>query len=513
MARVFQATFVNRKGQLQTARPWYVEFKDHKNGTRRMPTFAERRAAESFGRYVERLVELRIAGEPFDLEIRRWLDSLPSKLLNRLFAIELHDRERAANIKSLTDHVADFKKSLFDGGATPAYVQKTANRVTKAIDGIGAEFVFQLKAEKVSGFMAKQREGKKGLSAKSSNHYLAACKQFGNWLVKNKRAIENPLTHLTALNSRADRRHVRRTFEPNELTAILEAARNGSMFTFWRIEKDDQGRARKVATEISGEERYWLYRLAVETGLRSNELRQLRRADFDLDSPQPTVAVGAEVAKNRTAATLPLRPETANGLKAFMADKHPAATVFKLPRPENVVVMLRKDLKSARIPYEDDLGRVCDFHAFRVTFASMLLRSGVDLRTAKELMRHATVGMTADVYAVTFRGSLHQAIAKLPNLSQSSDEQKLKAVGTYDANPNSTSNVLSDCLARQCSKPIKSIQRDSTEATAIDLEDRFGTLDSNENYDDLHRTVLNNSELALTSSQPPPRGVEPLSSG
>jgi len=75
--------------------------------------------------------------------------------------------------------------------------------------------------------------------------------------------------------------------------------------------------------------------------------------------------------------------------------------------------MLRADLKTAGIPYCDETGRVADFHSFRVTYATMLLRSGVDLRTAKELMRHATVNMTADVYACTLRGSLNDAVKRL----------------------------------------------------------------------------------------------------
>ena len=41
--------------------------------------------------------------------------------------------------------------------------------------------------------------------------------------------------------------------------------------------------------------------------------------------------------------------------------------------------------------------RVCDSHAVCFTFGSLLLRSGVDVRAAKNLLCHSTMAMTADV--------------------------------------------------------------------------------------------------------------------
>ena len=50
---------------------------------------------------------------------------------------------------------------------------------------------------------------------------------------------------------------------------------------------------------MAGVQRYWLYRLAVETGLRSGELRSLTRVSFDLNGSDPTVTIAAASAKNR----------------------------------------------------------------------------------------------------------------------------------------------------------------------------------------------------------------------
>jgi len=54
-------------------------------------------------------------------------------------------------------------------------------------------------------------------------------------------------------------------------------------------------------------------------------------------------------AKNRKAATLPLRKETAVELRGFIGTKQPIARVLRMPRPEYVVVALRGELKAAEI--------------------------------------------------------------------------------------------------------------------------------------------------------------------
>ncbi|MBI5863676.1 MAG: site-specific integrase [Planctomycetes bacterium] len=167
---------------------------------------------------------------------------------------------------------------------------------------------------------------------------------------------------------------------------------------------------------MTGEARFWLYKLALETGLRAGELRSLTRASFDL-AKAPTVTIDAASAKNRESATLPLRSDTADGLRTFLANKLPTARVFALPRPEKVVILLRGDLAAAGLKYKDAAGRVVDFHSLRKAFASLLLASGVDVRTAKELMRHSSITLTADVYAVTMRGSLTDAVSRLPSFA------------------------------------------------------------------------------------------------
>jgi integrase len=51
--------------------------------------------------------------------------------------------------------------------------------------------------------------------------------------------------------------------------------------------------------------------------------------------------------------------------------------------------IMNRDLRLAGIPKRDERGRTIDVHALRGTFATMLARSGVPMRTAQAVMRHS----------------------------------------------------------------------------------------------------------------------------
>ena len=190
-----------------------------------------------------------------------------------------------------------------------------------------------------------------------------------------------------------------------------------------------------------------LYRVAVETGLRANELRSLTRSSFALDDDQPTVTVEAGYSKRRREDTLPLRPGLAGELRAFLRTLAPAATVFKMPKRDEVIDMLRADLEAAGIVYQDDSGRFADFHSFRHSFISSLAAGGVHPKTAQILARHSTITLTMDRYTHVYRGELAEALNVLPDLSPST-LQTLLATGTDDVQARQDGHsVLASCLS------------------------------------------------------------------
>jgi integrase len=100
-------------------------------------------------------------------------------------------------------------------------------------------------------------------------------------MVQDRRASESPIEHLKGLKVlKKDRRHDRRALEPDEVRRLLEVTR-----------------AAPERFGMTGHQRVMLYRLAIETGLRANELRSLKVSSFDLENC--TVAVEDAFTKNK----------------------------------------------------------------------------------------------------------------------------------------------------------------------------------------------------------------------
>jgi hypothetical protein len=179
-----------------------------------------------------------------------------------------------------------------------------------------------------------------------------------------------------------------------------------------------------------------LYRVAVETGLRANELRSLTRASFDLSADPQTVTVAAAYSKHRREDVVPLRLDTAAALAEHLAAKLPGAPAFTMPN--RTAEVIRADLEAAGIDYRDDAGRVADFHSLRHTTGSWLAAAGVHPKVAQTIMRHSTIDLTMSRYTHVFRGQEADAVAALPDLSACTSEA-MQATGTDDAVPISDS--------------------------------------------------------------------------
>jgi len=169
--------------------------------------------------------------------------------------------------------------------------------------------------------------------------------------------------------------------------------------------------------------------LAVESGLRRNELKTLTVGSFDFD--RLTVKVEAGYSKHRREDVLPLRKETAAAFRSFLTGKLPTARVFNMP--DKTAKMFKADLAAAGIDYVDEAGRYRDFHILRHTTGSLLAVSGVHPKVAQSIMRHSDINLTMSRYTHIFRGQESDAVAKLPDFSISSSQQQV-ATGT-DNNP------------------------------------------------------------------------------
>ena len=71
----------------------------------------------------------------------------------------------------------------------------------------------------------------------------------------------------------------------------------------------------------------------------------------------------------------------------------------------------------------DDYGRHADFHSFRYTFCR-LMGEVLPIQIVKVLMRHQTIGLTADLYGKLGIDDLGEKVWTLPSLGISDDTKQ-----------------------------------------------------------------------------------------
>jgi integrase len=140
------------------------------------------------------------------------------------------------------------------------------------------------------------------LSAYRGN--LKSAKQFTRWLLHDRRALVDPLAHLSKLNVSTDRRHDRQALFIEEFTLLIEAAHYG-----------------KPIETISGPDRVMMYVLAAWTGFRKGEIGSLTLRSLRLDDDPATATVAACFCKRKRQDTQILHSDVVRRLKEWLATK------------------------------------------------------------------------------------------------------------------------------------------------------------------------------------------------
>jgi integrase len=320
---------------------------------------------------------------------------------------------------------------------TEKHARQTVTRAGKLI--AGCRFVFMADAQaSAAEWLAGERRAER-LSIATSNYYLRDTKSFFSWMVSDGRAGTNPLAHLSPLNAEVEDRRQRRALEPDEYRRLLAAAQAGPR------------RAR-----LSGQDRFILYLVASNAGLRNQELASLTPESFNLDGDDPTVTVRAAYSKHRREDVQQIRADLAELLREHLADKPAGQAVWPGKWWRKAAKMMRGDLKDARhawiqeagadaaerqrsdyLAYANAAGEVFDFYAQRGQMLTALEQAGVSLKALQALARHSRVETTLRHYTRRPRlADTRAALDTLPLLpTQDQGIEALRATGTEDVAP------------------------------------------------------------------------------
>lgn len=271
--------------------------------------------------------------------------------------------QREASAQNLPALVERFEAHLTSLGRDSRHVFQVQSTLLRLIKECGWKTLRDVTKE---GF--EEWRASLNLSGKTLNEFLSRASSFMKWLAQSGRIAANPLQHVQKVKNRKERRE-RRALSEDELFRLQAVSGN----------------------------RWVVYLTAVCTGLRRNELKQLRWRDLFLDHAEPYLKARASTTKNGKEAFIPLVTEAVEALKAHMGDNtSPNDLVFPKLVPE--MELYRKHLELAGIPYRDEAGRVADFHALRVVTSTTMAKNDVPLPLAMLHMRHSDPRLTAKVY-------------------------------------------------------------------------------------------------------------------
>jgi len=230
----------------------------------------------------------------------------------------------------------------------------------------------------------------RGLSGKSIMDRVESIKSFCRWAERRGFLDHDPTKGLTRFDTTPTR--IYRALTREELAKLLAAV---------------------------PEERQLIYTLAVATGLRRSELKTLKVSDLNLD--MQALNLRAEITKNKKSGLQPLSPWLLDWLLAATQGSDPDAPLLA-GFPGNPTETFYKDLKAAGIPRFVVGEGSATLHSLRVTFATLLIEEGADIKTAQTLMRHSTPTLTLNRYAKARRERLVDAAAKVGEIAREAVE-------------------------------------------------------------------------------------------
>ncbi|NQT03358.1 MAG: site-specific integrase [Planctomycetes bacterium] len=379
-----------RKGRKKQCKTFWLEFRGPDEIVHRWGLGTDNQdVAEIVKAQISSLNEWAKKGLNPPDDLIAWVRQQSPKLRGRIYKAGLLQTEQTNSTKPIQEHLKDYIEYMSLNSKSD-YPQQVKSNIKRIIDACDFKFWADVDGHKVNQFVGSLIKAEK-IGRNTGNHYVTSFKSFANWLKEQGKIRETPV-----IQSVDYEQAEQRAFEYKEWSRLLEATR-------------------KAPTRygLTGFQRYILYKLAFDSGLRRNELRSLTRTSFDFKSS--TVFVPGKDTKNGKEALQKITPETAALIKELVRDKMPSIKTFNIPNCSQF--MIRKDCEQAGIETENYKGKI-QFHSIRHTLATMLADKGVQPRTLQKILRHASITTSYRYYTHIMLGSEAAAIDKLRGLEQ-----------------------------------------------------------------------------------------------
>lgn len=248
---------------------------------------------------------------------------------------------------------------------------------------------------------------KKGYSFSQINTLNTVLKVFFNWCIDNDYILKNPCTKISIKGNKND---------------IINNQRKD-------VEILTEKEIKTIKEHVKGSDFELIFLLDLATGLRQGELLALDWEHINLK--EKTLKIEKSVKEvyvydnenTKHIETIFQTPKTLNSFRTvpipnalidILKSKHKKSGLLfsdKDNEPlkgKNVSTQWAKILKECKIPHKK-------FHSIRHTYASMLLKKGVDIESVAELMGHSAISIT-QIYLHSSSKSKNKSVNKLNSI-------------------------------------------------------------------------------------------------
>ena len=219
-----------------------------------------------------------------------------------------------------------------------------------------------LDANAIRAFVAAGHRG--GLSARSLQRRLSACRGYFDWLLRHGRIPANPAAGVRGPKAP---RKLPQVLDPDEAKALVEVP---------------------VDAPLGLRDRA-LLELFYSSGLRLSELCNLCWRDLDLDDGLVTV-----LGKGSRQRSVPVGSHARQALAEWRASTGAGAADPVFPGRNGPITPRAVQLRLRKLARQQGLFKRVHPHLLRHSFASHVLESSGDLRGVQELLGHADIATT-----------------------------------------------------------------------------------------------------------------------
>jgi integrase len=286
------------------------------------------------------------------------------------------EQAKAARSRLVGDHIDAYESHLNAAGRSGNHVSYTVADIRKCFDHAGVKRAADLTVEHVNDWVNSLASD----SPRTINRRVGSVKAFLKHLQQHGAVTRYVLWKYAKRNVVGTERRKYRALTAAESAKLLAK---------------------------SPAERRDVYRVALRTGFRLNELRSLTAASFNFESG--TVTVKAADAKNKSRdQTIPLHPSLVSHVKRLAKARGAGVPLLDVPSKDDAARTIREDCTLAGVDPKD-----VTFHSLRHTFITRLAEANVHPKILQTLSRHSNIETTLRYYVHFLQDDERAALARV----------------------------------------------------------------------------------------------------